>query len=1063
MKIQLKSKKIISALTLASLAFLFTHMRCSEKETAVRAVVPVDEAVSGEALEEPGINPPLILGCTNPNASNYDSSAQSMSECEFLCPDGVTVTKSDPYATNTSACVDNPAPNVPPRFVIPEPQNVKEGEELTVVFQAFDPDGDTLSFTAVSLPEGAILDGNQLKWTPTYSQGQLNKSNLPAKEYTAEVKVSDGEDIAEAEFKIYVDNVNRDPAFASIDNQQVDEGNTLNFTIGATDVDLPDDQLSIICESAATCSKVQFTPNNSNQSASISYTPGYDESGSFDLDFKVTDYKGKTDSETITITIGNSPRPPQLVYEKDSWTMNEYELITIPISGLDPDNDNVKITVVSADDNNYNITGDNDFHTPDMSSRSFSWQPSYTTANNRQPTVYKFKFRIEEQTSYQLFEEKEISITVSDSNRPPVLALIGDRTVGYNEILNFNISATDPDGDPISYSAQDNHANTSLLNSGQATFDATKAELVFDPITEHFGNEYHLKFIATDSYGASDNEEIEVTVGDPPANMNETIALSSSTTYTNDYDTVHLVLTIDGSGSMDPAQARIFDALTNTGMQNLFSNVNLKVSLLSMLDDDFYSNTSWGFRQRFSNYPSSAYFYGFRGKDPLAVYTLDSDATAAERQQFFNDLKTNMGIKYSTNSSLTDEAPICSGLMMASYDDQYLKSSSPISASSFSIENNEAMIMLSLVGEAMAESKYTCLKSRKRGTQTTTSTSNDRYRYHKDYARVSLQGINNNEDTNLLTHSLPVNTLSEWQSYSQYIPSGHFSYNIPSTKKDCSQIPNGNFKNLIESKANSMGLTVKGNSNYNPATTCYVSRWYYNKYKEFPSAGNTGCTNGINGQSFRDYIISTYSDQHELNTDSYCAFLPGTTNTYTTGHTYQHFTQNNGSSSSLEGALADKLYNRFSSDLDRISYIGIHRKDNSVTCQANEATSYSAVNSLETLKTKLTTVGISAKTVNICKNSYVEDIQGSVQQTIENVLNKTYDLNIPSGYQVGTVTIQYANQSYNTVLATSDYEILEEDDGSGSMIDKIKILDFQIPQGADDPGPASIYISYSPI
>ena len=46
-----------------------------------------------------------------------------------------------------------------------------------------------------------------------------------------------------------------------------------------------------------------------------------------------------------------------------------------------------------------------------------------------------------------------VTSTLSTTNRAPVLSAIGARSVAENGNLNFTVSATDPDGDPIAYGA----------------------------------------------------------------------------------------------------------------------------------------------------------------------------------------------------------------------------------------------------------------------------------------------------------------------------------------------------------------------------------------------------------------------------------------------------------------------------------------------------------------------------------------------------------------------------------------------------------------------------------
>ena len=52
-----------------------------------------------------------------------------------------------------------------------------------------------------------------------------------------------------------------------------------------------------------------------------------------------------------------------------------------------------------------------------------------------------------------LSDSEAITITVTDSNRAPVLAAIGNKTRGRKRALTFTLSATDVDGNAVTYSA----------------------------------------------------------------------------------------------------------------------------------------------------------------------------------------------------------------------------------------------------------------------------------------------------------------------------------------------------------------------------------------------------------------------------------------------------------------------------------------------------------------------------------------------------------------------------------------------------------------------------------
>ncbi len=88
-------------------------------------------------------------------------------------------------------------------------------------------------------------------------------------------------------------------------------------------------------------------------------------------------------------------------------------------------------------------------------------------------------------------------------NRPPVLASIGGKTVNEGKLLTFTVSATEPDGDPLTYSA-------SGMPSG-ATFNPTTKIFTWTPSYRQAGSYSTVSFNVSDSH-ANDAETITITV-----------------------------------------------------------------------------------------------------------------------------------------------------------------------------------------------------------------------------------------------------------------------------------------------------------------------------------------------------------------------------------------------------------------------------------------------------------------------------------------------------------------------------------------------------------------------
>jgi hypothetical protein len=88
-------------------------------------------------------------------------------------------------------------------------------------------------------------------------------------------------------------------------------------------------------------------------------------------------------------------------------------------------------------------------------------------------------------------------------NEPPLLVLIGNKTVDEGTILTFSISAEDPEGDTLTFSA-------AFLPNG-ATFDPNTRTFSWTPTYSQSGT-HDVSFTVTDSYNNSDSETVTIIV-----------------------------------------------------------------------------------------------------------------------------------------------------------------------------------------------------------------------------------------------------------------------------------------------------------------------------------------------------------------------------------------------------------------------------------------------------------------------------------------------------------------------------------------------------------------------
>ncbi len=99
--------------------------------------------------------------------------------------------------------------------------------------------------------------------------------------------------------------------------------------------------------------------------------------------------------------------------------------------------------------------------------------------------------------------EKTITTYVNEGNAPPVLAPIGNKSVDENELLQFSVSASDPDQDNLTYSV-------GALPQG-ATFQSQTFS--WRPTYDQAGS-YEVTFYVSDGNGGQDQETITITVVD---------------------------------------------------------------------------------------------------------------------------------------------------------------------------------------------------------------------------------------------------------------------------------------------------------------------------------------------------------------------------------------------------------------------------------------------------------------------------------------------------------------------------------------------------------------------
>lgn len=176
---------------------------------------------------------------------------------------------------------------------------------------------------------------------------------------------------------------------------------------------------------------------------------------------------------------------------------DEGQLLTFTLNAIDPDDNELTYSAI-------NLPAGAVF---DGKTGTFNWTPTYDQAGIY-PDVH---FEV---TDGNLTDSEDIKITIANVNRPPELAAIGNKTVKENSLLQFTVTATDPDGDPVKLSAA-NLPTGAIFNSDTGVFSWT-------PDYNQAGTYSNIYFEATDGI-LNDTEEISISVTDvnrPPVVIN---------------------------------------------------------------------------------------------------------------------------------------------------------------------------------------------------------------------------------------------------------------------------------------------------------------------------------------------------------------------------------------------------------------------------------------------------------------------------------------------------------------------------------------------------------------
>ena len=197
-----------------------------------------------------------------------------------------------------------------------------EGEPISFMVSASDPDGDAVVYGVNGLPGGAVFDsaGGAFTWTPSFNQSGL---------YPITFSASAGGLRAQKTVTITVENAARVPVFDVVGDKTVEENVEVAFTVNASDPD--GDEITY------TTGDLPDGATFTEATRRFSWTPGYDQAGSHVVSFYAEVVDG-ADTLTVEVTVLNVNQAPVLSADPPD-SVGKGNLYQCEISATDGDGD----------------------------------------------------------------------------------------------------------------------------------------------------------------------------------------------------------------------------------------------------------------------------------------------------------------------------------------------------------------------------------------------------------------------------------------------------------------------------------------------------------------------------------------------------------------------------------------------------------------------------------------------------------------------------------------------------------------------------------------------------
>ncbi|WP_210607808.1 tandem-95 repeat protein [Priestia flexa] len=440
---------------------------------------------SGISLGTVGINQTITLTyqvrVAGPLTNVSQLSNQVFIEYQFESTPGNTLRGSSASTINNVTAVNTP-PTVP-NYTVTNPEDTPAIGQVV----GSDVDGNPLTYQLGTAPVNGTVTVNpngQFVYTPN-----LNFNGTDS--FT--VIVSDGQGgTAVSTVTLIITPVNDAPVTQNYFLQTL-EDTPLDGQIFATDVD--GDPLTFSLQTAPANGVVVLNPNGT-----YTYTPNLNFNGTDQFAVLVSDGQGGTAISVVTITVIPVNDPP--VVPNYTFTTQEDSAVIGAVVAVDPDQDPLTYQLQNSPANGVAVVNPNG---------TFTYTPNLNFNGTDVFTVLVSDGQGGTAVS-------TITINIIPVNDPPITGNLSF-TINEDTTLANRVTATDPDGDPLTFSLQNAPTNGTVLVNADGTFTYTP--------NLNFNGTDVFTVLVSDGQGGTAVSTVTITVlpvNDPPTVPNYTFS-----------------------------------------------------------------------------------------------------------------------------------------------------------------------------------------------------------------------------------------------------------------------------------------------------------------------------------------------------------------------------------------------------------------------------------------------------------------------------------------------------------------------------------------------------------